>query len=143
VQVHSAICVKFIYIKQCTPNVYKCTLHKQQNSQYKAILKPIWTYTMQLWGTAYTSNTEIRERFQFKVLCITLDAPWYVPNTVIRRDLQTSIVKEEIRHHSSQYSARLSVRSNSPVVNTTTGDCGDTCQTICLPHPKCNCLICS
>jgi hypothetical protein len=31
---------------------------------YKAILKPIWTYGTQLWGTASTSNTEIRERFQ-------------------------------------------------------------------------------
>jgi hypothetical protein len=37
-----------------------------------------------------------------------VDAPWYVPNTAIRRDLQTPTVKEEIRRYSSQYSARLS-----------------------------------
>jgi hypothetical protein len=37
-----------------------------------------------------------------------MDAPWYVPNTVIRRDLQTPTVKEEILRYSSQYSARLS-----------------------------------
>jgi hypothetical protein len=36
-----------------------------------------------------------------------VDAPWYVPDTVIRRDLQTPTVKEEIRRYSSQYSARL------------------------------------
>jgi hypothetical protein len=41
----------------------------------------------------------------------------YVPNTVIRRDLQTSTVKEEIRCYSSQYSARLSAHTNGPVVN--------------------------
>jgi hypothetical protein len=46
-----------------------------------------------------------------------LDAPWYVPNMVIRRDLQTPSVKEEIRHYSSQYSARLSVHPNDLVVN--------------------------
>jgi hypothetical protein len=43
---------------------------------YKAILKPIWTYGMQLWGTAYTSNIEILERFQSKVLCTIVDASW-------------------------------------------------------------------
>jgi hypothetical protein len=37
------------------------------------------------------------------------DAPWYVPNTVIRRDLQAPTVKEDISRYSSQYSARLSV----------------------------------
>jgi hypothetical protein len=46
-----------------------------------------------------------------------VDAPWYVPNTVIQTKLQISTVKEEIRHYSSQYSARLSVHPNDPVVN--------------------------
>jgi hypothetical protein len=36
---------------------------------YKAILKPIWTYRIQLWGTASTCNIEILERFQSKTLC--------------------------------------------------------------------------
>jgi len=26
---------------------------------YKAILKPIWTYSVQLWGTVFNSNVEI------------------------------------------------------------------------------------
>jgi hypothetical protein len=46
-----------------------------------------------LWGTASTSNIEILERFQSKALRMIVDAPWYVPNTVIRRDLQTPTVK--------------------------------------------------
>jgi hypothetical protein len=48
-----------------------------------------------------------------------VDAPWYVPNTVIRRDLQIPTVQEEIRRYSSQYSARLSAHSNDPIVNLT------------------------
>jgi hypothetical protein len=75
---------------------------------YKTILKPILTYGIQLWGTASTSNIEILERFQPKALGMIVDAHLYVPNTVIRRDLQTPTVKEEIRRYSSQYSARLS-----------------------------------
>jgi hypothetical protein len=33
---------------------------------YKTILKPIWTYGIQLWGAASTSNIEILECFQSK-----------------------------------------------------------------------------
>jgi hypothetical protein len=54
---------------------------------YKTILKPIWTYSIQLWGTASTCNIEILERFQSKALRMIVEAPWYVPNTLIRRDL--------------------------------------------------------
>jgi hypothetical protein len=68
-------------------------------------------------GSASTSNTEILERFQSKALRLIVDAPWYVPNTVIRNYLQIPIVKEEIRRYSSQYSARLSAHPNGRVVN--------------------------
>jgi hypothetical protein len=85
---------------------------------YKAILKPIWNFEKKkLWGTASTSNIEILERFQSKVLRTIVDAPWYVPNVVIRKDLQTLTVKKEIRHSSSQYSSRFSVHPNDTVVN--------------------------
>jgi hypothetical protein len=56
---------------------------------------------------------EILERFHWKALSMIVDAPWYVPNTVIRRDLQTPTVKEEIRRYNSQYSAH----PNGLVVN--------------------------
>jgi hypothetical protein len=64
---------------------------------------------MQVWGTASTSNTEILERFQSKILHTIIDASSYVANAVIWRDLQTPAGKEEIHHYSSQYSERLSV----------------------------------
>jgi hypothetical protein len=57
-------------------------------------------------------SIEILERVQSKDMHIIVDAPWYVPNTVIPTDLQTPTVKEEIRHYSSQYSGRLSVHPN-------------------------------
>jgi hypothetical protein len=83
----------------------------------KPVLKPIWTYGIQLWGTASTSNIEILERFQLKAFRMIVDAPRYVPNTVIPRDLQTPTVTEEIRRYSSQYRARLSAHPNGLVVN--------------------------
>jgi len=47
---------------------------------YKAIPKPIWTYGVQLWGSASNSNIDILERFQSKALRIVTEAPRYVPN---------------------------------------------------------------
>jgi hypothetical protein len=46
-------------------------------------------------GYGFHSNVEIIERFQSKALRMIVDASWFVPNTVIRRDLQTPTVKEK------------------------------------------------
>jgi hypothetical protein len=79
---------------------------------YKVILKPVWTYGIELWGTASNSNLEILERFQSKVLHIITDAPWYVPNTVIKRDLQTPTVEQEAQKYSTNYQKRLDAHPN-------------------------------
>jgi hypothetical protein len=78
---------------------------------YKAILKPIWIYGIQLWDTTTNSNIDILERFQSKVLRL-IDAPWYVSNSVIRNDLQIPTVKEEISRFSSLYAVRLRAHTN-------------------------------
>jgi hypothetical protein len=52
------------------------SLHSDKILIYKAILKPNWAYGIQLQGTASTSNIEILERFQSKVLHVIVDAPW-------------------------------------------------------------------
>jgi hypothetical protein len=83
---------------------------------YKSILKPIWTCGIQLWGTASTSNIEILERFQSKALRIIVDAPWYVPNNHIRRDLQMTSVKEEICRSSNQSYTRLTTHPNDQIL---------------------------
>ena len=42
---------------------------------YKAILKRVWTYGIQLWGTASNSNIGILQRFQLKTLRSLIDVP--------------------------------------------------------------------
>jgi hypothetical protein len=44
-----------------------------------------------------------------------VDAAWYEPNTVIRRDLQIPTAKDQIRSYSSQYSASLNAHPNDLV----------------------------
>jgi len=70
---------------------------------YTAILKPIWTYGVQLWGSASKSSIEILERFQSKVLRIITDALWYVPKAVKIRDLQVLLDRQEVRNYSATY----------------------------------------
>jgi len=99
-------------------NTYRIIGRKSQLSLankllvYKAILKPIWTKGIQLWGTASNSNTDILERFQSKVLRIITDAPWYVPNAVTKHDLQVPSVRQEVRTFSVTYHARLEDHPN-------------------------------
>ena len=71
------------------------------------------TIRHQLWGTAPNSNLEILERFQSKVLRIITDAPWFIPNTVIKHDLQVPTIKQEARKYSVNYRKRLDVHPNS------------------------------
>jgi hypothetical protein len=80
---------------------------------YKTILKPIWTYGIQLWGTASNSNIAILERYQAKALRMIVDAPWYILHTVIRRDLQIPTVREEICLYSSLYNTWLRAHPNN------------------------------
>ena len=80
---------------------------------YKAILKRIWTYGVQLWGSASNSNLEIRERFESKVLRIITDGPWYVPNAVMKCDIQSLTVRQELRNYSVTYRQRLDDHPNS------------------------------
>lgn len=47
---------------------------------YKAIIKPVWCYGLQLWGIAANSNVEILQRFQPKVLRKIANAAWYISN---------------------------------------------------------------
>ncbi|CAB0035223.1 unnamed protein product [Trichogramma brassicae] len=74
---------------------------------YKTILRPVWTYGIQLWGAAATSNLNIIERYQAKVLRSMVNAPWFVPNEIIRNDLNIPPVRVEISNLFAKYKIRL------------------------------------
>jgi len=47
------------------------------------------------------------------VLRIITDVPGYVPNTIIKRDLQIATVKQEARKYSANYRKRLATHPNN------------------------------
>jgi hypothetical protein len=70
---------------------------------YKCIIKPIWTYGIQLWGCIKPANTKIIQIFQSKVLRLITNAPWYVSNLTLHNDLQIPFVIEDIHRLSTLY----------------------------------------
>jgi hypothetical protein len=53
---------------------------------YKVIIKPIWTYGIEMWGCCSKSNVNIIQRFQSKTLRMLAGAPWYVSNQTLHTD---------------------------------------------------------
>lgn len=79
---------------------------------YKAILKPIWTYGIQLWGTASVSNIDILERFQTKAMRAMFNIPPCISNKYIYLDLNLKTVKQEISNFSVKYQSKLTHHAN-------------------------------
>jgi hypothetical protein len=70
---------------------------------YKTVIAPIWTYGLELWGCAAKSNIAIMQRFQSKLMRATVNAPWYVTNSMIHSDLGISTVQHVIHDRSNKH----------------------------------------
>jgi hypothetical protein len=79
---------------------------------YKAIIKPIWTYSIELWGCSSKSNVNIIQRFQFKTLRLIAGAPWYVSNQTLHADLSITTVEEERQKRVDRHFQRLQKHEN-------------------------------
>jgi hypothetical protein len=75
--------------------------------QYKQILKPVWSYGIQLWGCTKQSNIAVIQRFQNKVLRNIVGAPWYIRNADLHRDLPIEMVTAEVRRFARKHEERL------------------------------------
>jgi hypothetical protein len=70
---------------------------------YKQILKPVWTYGIQLCGCTKPSNIAVIQRFQNRVLRNIVGAPWYVRNADRHRNLRLVMVKAEVRRFARKH----------------------------------------
>lgn len=79
---------------------------------YNSVLKPIWTYGSELWGSASKSNIEIVQRAQSKILRTMTGAPWYVRSANIHRDLNIKHVNDVLIEKKVKYLKKLDSHPN-------------------------------
>jgi hypothetical protein len=76
------------------------SIYRKQLLIYKAVMKPIWSYRIELWGCTSKSNTVIMQRSQTKILRAIANTPWCVTNHTLHTDFNppymTSSMKESI-----------------------------------------------
>ena len=77
---------------------------------YKTILKPAWTYDIQLWGSACISNISILQRAEYSIL------------KEVHHHLQMNIVKDDIQSYAKKYKKRLLHHPNQLAVQRTVPD---------------------
>jgi hypothetical protein len=87
---------------------------------YKCLLKPVWTYGIQLWGCTKPSHTQIIQRLQSKILRSITGAPWYVSNFTLHNDLHILFVAKETSRLSHLYHHRLASHHNALVIELAT-----------------------
>jgi hypothetical protein len=86
---------------------------------YKSLLRPLWTYGIQLWGAAKLSNTRSIQVFQSIYLRLVSSAPWYVTNSNLHKDLKIQTLNKisktyyvrfhnKIQSHTNQLIKKLS-----------------------------------
>ena len=80
------------------------------------MLKPIWTYGIQLWECAAQSTIAVIQRFQNKVLRDIVNAPWYVRYVDLHRDLNVEMVTAAIRRFARKHEKRLHQHVNAEAI---------------------------
>jgi hypothetical protein len=80
--------------------------------QYKTIIKPIWTYGIELWGCASKSHIAKMQRSQSKILQMITNVPWYVTNQTLHDDLKVPIIKDVIQEKGMNHHYKLGNHSN-------------------------------
>jgi hypothetical protein len=53
---------------------------------YKQVIRPVWSYVIQLWSCPSDSIIQVIQRYQSKVLKCIVNAPWYVRNSDLHHD---------------------------------------------------------
>ena len=74
---------------------------------YKAVIKPLWSYGIELWSCASKSNRVIMQRSQTKILRAIANAPRYVTNHTIHTDFNIPYVSDVIHERINKHHNRL------------------------------------
>jgi len=74
---------------------------------YKQLLLPLITYAYPVWGNCSATHLKKIQIFQNKVLRIITNAPWFIRNENIHKDLQIVKIEDLIRTLSKKFHTSL------------------------------------
>lgn len=84
---------------------------------YKALLQPIWTYGLQIFGCAKKTNLNKLQTFQSKLLRQVTGAPWYVSNAILHNDLRIKYVHQLAKENYEKFRQKLTGHPNPLVTS--------------------------
>jgi len=76
------------------------------------IIKPIWTYNIEIWGCASKSSQAILQKAQSKILRMITNAPRYASNLTLHEDLKIPYVREVIFEKYAKHHRKLETYPN-------------------------------
>jgi len=71
------------------------------------VIKPIWTYGIELWGCTSISNVAVIQRLQSEILRTVANAPWYISNHTLHTDFNIPYESEVINERIDKYFNKL------------------------------------
>lgn len=95
-------------INRKSPLRTECTL-----LLYKALIRPLVTYACPVWSNSSTSNMRKIQTLQNKLLRISVNAPWFVRNEELHKDLNVPTIREFIRKLTKNFFNNLSKCSSA------------------------------
>jgi hypothetical protein len=79
---------------------------------YKAVLKPIWSYGIEMWGCAIKSNIFILQRSKSNILRATANEPRYVANRTVHTDFNIPYVSDVIHERTNEHHNKMEAHPN-------------------------------
>jgi hypothetical protein len=79
---------------------------------YKAAIKSIWAYGIELWDCASKTNIDIIQMLQSKILRAMTNAPWYVSNDTLHKDLGIPMISDVIKGRGNKHHNQLETHTN-------------------------------
>jgi hypothetical protein len=73
----------------------------------KTVLKPVWTYGIELWGCATKSNIAVIQRYQSTLLRTITNAPRYASSQSLHSDLHIQHVRTVFRERTATHHTTL------------------------------------
>jgi hypothetical protein len=84
---------------------------------YMSYIRPIWQYACAVWNSASNTHLHKIQTLQNRILKMVINAPWYVRNTAIHKDMKILFVTQTLHNTYSRHHSTLILHPNPLISN--------------------------